>query len=91
MRVFNRGVVMAGEGHHIELHLLTQSMIAVISLDINAEDARDFLNELSNFWASLNDHRAELMQKTDKSALASTVHWTNWMSMKNSFLVGYEY
>lgn len=40
---------MAGEGHHIELHLLTQSMIAFISLDINAEDAKDFLNELSNF------------------------------------------
>lgn len=53
------------------MHLLTQSMVAFISLDSNAKDARDFFNdELSTFWATLNDHSGELMQKTDKPALA---------------------
>lgn len=38
MRVLKKGIVIAGETHHVDLRLLTQRMLACISLDNIAEE-----------------------------------------------------
>jgi len=74
MKVLKKGLIIAGQTYHIDTRLLTQRILACISLDNTGEDAKDFFNyELSTLPVSLFDPSTQQMRKTDKSALAHSL------------------
>lgn len=65
--------------------LLTQRMIACISLDNISQDEREFFNyELSPLPTLLFDHSTRLLRKTDKSSLAKSLYSMNVNEVQRS-------
>lgn len=85
MKVLKKGIIIAGETHHLDSRLLTQKILACISLDSIAKDASEFFNyELSTLPTALFDHSTQQMRKTDKSSLANTLDNMNVNKIQHS-------